>query len=73
MTGYGSAAAARREWASMLRLLFDAHTVQNLSLKDALGGGPVAASWSVESTAPSSCVATSGSSSTGGGGGGGGG
>lgn len=41
IVGYGSGAVVRRRCASIERLLFDAHTVQNLSLNDVSGGGDV--------------------------------
>ena len=42
MTGYAWSDVDKRKWASMLLLLFEAHTVQNFNLKgdsEVVGGG----------------------------------
>jgi hypothetical protein len=74
ITGYLFSEVERRRCASMLRLLFEAHTVQNLSLKGNSGDGQMSfvGVGLGESTVPSRVRADCCAGSGGGGGGGGG-
>lgn len=75
ITGYALSAVDRRRCASILRLLLDAQTVQNLSLKGIPEVGGVVELVNAESALPSNVtlgVWTGVLSAAGGGGGGGG-
>jgi len=73
-TGYALSEVDNRKCASILRLLLDAHTVQNLSLKGTSEVGAAAEDATTPSTwAVDAGVCTAWATTAGGGGGGGGG